>query len=368
LSENENDEDEDDRPTSMSHPYNLPPRLGTARPTPPPLPRQVQPTLSPPPLPRRVEVKPAAPLQVRVISRKEPLLTPSELDRFKNLLVFARSTVEGYFSGKHKSPYRGSSAEFADYKEYVAGDDVSHLDWRVYGRARRLFIRQYEEETDMVVYLLVDTSASMSYAGEKRQSKYLLAAKVAAALAYLMIHQGDKASLVTFSDTINQYYAPGGTRRHLFNLVAELEKVKPASTTGIAQALFECHSLFKKRGRLVILSDFFTDRRELFEALGLFLHRKFEILLLHVLDPDELQLPDVSVARFVDMETAEQVQVEPEEIRAAYRETMRRNVDTLAKEADECRIAHALVDTRRPYLEAIEAYLGFRGINKLSVS
>ena len=299
---------------------------------------------------------------------KTSILTPHELDRFKNLLVFARSTVEGYFSGKHKSPYRGSSAEFKDFREYAPGDDVANIDWRVFGRSRRFFLRQFEEETDMVVYLLVDASASMSYAGTRRQSKYLLAAKIAAALSYLMIHQGDKASLALFADTVSKFHPPGGTRRHLHSLVTELERVKPASTTGMAAALGECVALFRKRGRIVIVSDFLTDLPALFDALGPFLHRHFDLLLLHVVDPDELDLPAVSVAKFEDLETAERVQVEPEEIRAAYRKTMQRRIDDLALEADRRQVQHALVSTAQPYLDAIEAYLGFRGKNSLFAS
>lgn len=289
------------------------------------------------------------------------ILTPHELDRFKNLLVFARSTVEGYFSGKHKSPFRGSSSEFKDFREYAPGDDVANIDWRVYGRSGRFFLRQYEEETDMVVYLLVDASASMSYAGTRRQSKYLLAAKIAAALSYLMIHQGDKTSVTLFADTVTKFHPPGGTRRHLHSVVTELERVKPASTTGMAAALVKCVALFKKRGRIVIVSDFLTDLPELFDALGPFIHRRFDLLLLHVVDPDELELPAVSVAKFEDLETAERVQVEPEEIRTAYRETMQRRLAEFALEADRRRVQHALVSTAQPYLDAIEAYLGFRG-------
>ena len=141
--------------------------------------------------------------------------------------------------------------------------------------------------------------------------------------------------------------------------------MKPASTTGIARAISECNPLFKKRGKMVLLSDFLADRHEALEALGQFLHRKFDILLLHVVDPDELHLPPVNVAKFVDMETDEQVQVEPEEIREAYRENVRRSIDELAREADQRQISHALVSTQNPYLEAIEAYLGFRGTNTL---
>jgi uncharacterized protein (DUF58 family) len=218
----------------------------------------------------------------------------------------------------------------------------------------------------MVIYLLVDVSASMSYAGAGRQSKYLVAAKIAAALAYLMIQQGDKASLVLFAETLNRFLAPGGTRRHLHNLVTELERVEPASTTGIARALSECNSLFKKRGRIVILSDFWTGSAEFLDALSQFLHRKFEILLLHVLDPDELNLPPAEAARFQDMETREEVEVELEEIRSAYRDTVRQRLEYLAREANNRRINHAVVNTERPYLEAIEAYLGFRGTNTLS--
>lgn len=294
------------------------------------------------------------------------LLTPAELERFKNLLVFARSTVEGYFIGKHKSPYRGSSVEFADYKEYVPGDAINHIDWRAYGRARRLYIRQREAETDMVVYLVVDVSASMSYAGTGRQSKYVLAAKIAAALAYLMIHQGDKAALGLFAHELNRFVGPGGTGRHLHNLVNELERVQPSSTTGIADALHECNTLFKKRGRIVILSDFWTDPKGLFDALGQFLHRKFEILLLHILDPDELNLPAANAARFQDLETREEVEVEPDEIRAAFRETVRQRIDLLGRESALRCISHSLVSTQHPYLDAIEAYLGFRGRNTLS--
>ena len=300
------------------------------------------------------------------IKRRPSLLSPTELERFGNLLVFARSTVEGYFAGKHKSPYRGSSVEFADYKEYIPGDDPKRIDWRAYGRSRRLFVRQYEAETDMVVYLLVDVSASMDYAGNDPQSKYILAAKIAAALSYLMIHQGDKAALVLFAEKLKNFLPPGGTRRHLHNLVNELELAQPAFGTGIAQALSECDLLFKKRGRLVVLSDFWDDPRKTFEALSRFVHRKFEILLLHVAHPHELDLPGVHAARFHDMESHDEIEAEPEEIRTAYRDSARRRSEALAREANSRHISYALVNTRRPYLDAIEAYLGFRGTNTLS--
>jgi uncharacterized protein (DUF58 family) len=326
---------------------------------------------SPPPLPgiRRPSGSQPPPLPGKRADNRAPkpgLLTLEELERFKNLLVFAQVTVEGYFAGKHRSPYRGSSAEFADYKEYVPGDDLGRIDWRAYGRTKKLYIRQYEDETDMVVYLLVDTSASMRYAGGGRQMKYQLAAKVAAALSYLVMNQGDKAALGLFSDSLKTFLPPGGTRRHLHKLVTTLETVMPQAGTGIVQALTECGPVFKKRGKLVILSDFLTDQAALFDALGQFVHRRFEVLLLHVLDPDEMHLPVQNLARFIDLETGQEVEVDPEEIRAHYQVHRKQIVDNLGREANLRRINHRLVDTRRPYLDAIEAYLGFRGNQSFS--
>ena len=290
-----------------------------------------------------------------------PLLNEEELARFENLLVFAKVTVDGFFAGKHKSPKQGSAAEFADYKEYVAGDDLARLDWRVYGRTRRLYVRQFEEETDMAVYVLVDTSASMRYAGAKRQSKYILAAKIAAALSFLMLAQGDKISLGLFAERVTRFIPPGGTRRHLHQIITALEQVRPARATGLAKAIEECAAFIKKRGRLVIISDFLDDTDALFDALARFVHRKFGILLLHIADPDELQLPPLTAANFVDLETGESVQIDPEEIRGDYVARMEKVIGGIARAADLRQIEHRLVDTRRPYLDAIEAYLGFRG-------
>jgi len=325
--------------------------------------------MNPPPLPKPHGVSAVA---ARILPRRTPpplphgLLNIEELERFENLLVFAKTVVEGYFAGKHKSPNRGSAAEFADYKEYVTGDDLARIDWRVYGRTRRLYIRQFEEETDMVVYLLVDASGSMRYAGGKRPSKYLLAARIAASLAYLMLAQGDKAALVTFAEKITNVVPAGGTRRHLHRVVRALEDIRPGRGTGLARALEESAAMFKRRGRLVVISDFLDEPAPLFEALSQFVHRKFEVLLLHVVDPDELHLPDSAVAKFVDLETGETLQVDPEDIRASYQADMRALIDGLAREADLRQIQHRLVDTRRPYLDAIEAYLGFRGKNEMS--
>jgi uncharacterized protein (DUF58 family) len=311
---------------------------------------------TPPPLPKKISSDPVG---------LSPLLSIEELERFKNLLLFAQATVDGFFTGKHRSSHAGGSAEFRDYKSYVRGDPVEHIDWRAYGRTRRLFIRRHEDETDMVAYLLVDASGSMRYAGARRFSKFQHAARVAAALAYLMLKQGDKTALGLFGEKLKSYIPPGGTRRHLREILSTLESARPSAKTGLAAALREAASVFRKRGRLILLSDFLVkDQAEIFDALSEFKHRNFGILLLQVFDPDELDLPAHSVAKYVDMETAEEIEVDAEELRADYRKQVRDAIDALAREADARQIEYKLVNTGEPYTAAIEAYIGFRGHSK----
>jgi uncharacterized protein (DUF58 family) len=316
----------------------------------------------PPPLPKKPPPLPAKPPPLPVTTFRSQYLEPALLERFENLLVFARTTVEGYYAGRHKSPHFGFSAEFIEHKPYAPGDETNHIDWRVYARTRRLYSRKYLEETDMTIHLLVDGSASMNYSAEKREFKYSRVARIAAALAYLMLKQGDKAALGLFTDRLIQQIPPGGTRRHLFRLLQALESERPSqSLTDLPRAIQETASRWRKRGRLVVISDFLNcDLDALFDSLAALVHRGCEVLLMQVLDPDELALPNVSLARFVDMETHEEVQVEPEEIRASYEQQIQALTDTLRTQASRRRMDYQLINTASPFLDAIEAYLGFR--------
>jgi len=326
-----------------------PPPLPTERPQPPPLPGERPPTRL---------AKPLRPFGRR--PQKPTILNPEELERYRNLLVFARSKVEGYFVGRHKSPDHGSSSEFADYKKYTPGDDLQHLDWKVWGRSRRLFIRQFEEETDMTVYLLVDISRSMAYQGGASSPKALLAARIAAALSYLMLKQGDQVALGLYDEKLTEYISPGGTHRKLNEIVTTLERVTPTRRTALASALEQAEAVFRQRGRVVILSDFLDDMDGVLDALGRLLHRRFEVLLMQILDPHERELPPGGVARYEDLETGETMRVDPAELRAAYRQRMRDFVRELQAAAVQRTIDHHLVDAAEPYHSAIEAYLGFR--------
>lgn len=317
---------------------------------PPPLPR-----IAPPPLPQHAESRSSPAFHSRY-------LNPDELERFDNLLVFASTIVEGWLAGRHRSPHFGFSAEFVEHKAYVSGDDISTVDWQVYARTRKLYTRRFLEETDMTIHLLVDCSPSMACLAASREMKQSRAKRVAAALAYLMLKQGDKASVSLFSDRLVDHVPPGGTRRHLFQLLRALEKNLVATCrTDVARALHELSSQVRKRGRLVVVSDFLgVDVAAMFDALSVFVHRGFEVMLMQVLDPDELSLPDVNLARFRDSETGQEVQVEPEEIRAAYEREVQGLMDALGTQAVRRRISYSMHHVGSPYVAAIESYIHFR--------
>ena len=290
------------------------------------------------------------------------IMRPEDLDPFKNLVLFAEAIVEGWFAGKHRTLDYGANAEFAEYKAYVPGDPVNHIDWRVFASSRRLVVRKYREEKDMPGYLVVDMSRSMSYRQKGRDGKILRAARMAASLAYLMHRQGDKSALALFNHRLEKALPPGSTRGHLFELCSVLEDacMGARGQTLPHFALQECLPLFRRRGCLVVISDFFVDLEPLFDSLSQFLHRKFRIMLLHVLDPDEYHLPDVPMARFIDLESNDAIQVAPDEIRDTYTREIEGHIDTLRLECHRRGIHYHRLSTDQPYVEALEAWLGLR--------
>ncbi len=338
---------------------------------PPPLPHQRgasgdAPTPHPASLPRPptklVSLAPP-PLPMRSQFGSGKVLNPEDIDPLTDLLLFAKMVVEGWFAGKRRSLDFGSSAEFEEHKHYVPGDPVAMIDWKVYARSKDLVIRKHREEKNMTSYIVVDSSASMAYQGATRESKQTRAAKIAAALTYLMTKQGDESALTLFNDKIVDHVPSGSTRRHLYDVVTTLERSlqKPTGSTEAHAALDLCVPLFKKRGSLVVISDFFTDLDQLFDSLAQFQHRRYKVLLLHVSDPDERLLPDVPLARFVDMETRDSIQVAPDEIRKAYRAEMKAMTERIKSEAMRRGIEYQQLPTEDPYKDAIESWLGLRG-------
>ena len=215
----------------------------------------------------------------------------------------------------------------------------------------------------MSANLVVDVSGSMAYKAAGRDGKHLRAARIAASLAYLMQKQGDQFSLSLFNDSLVRHIPSGGTRRHLFDCLGALEDRLDLNRglTGAHSVLDLCVPLFKRRGSIIFISDFFTDLDRFFDAIAQFQHRRFDILLLHVIDPDERLLPEVPLARFVDMETGASIQVVPDEVRIAYRREMEAMTQRLATEALRRGLDYHILKTEEPYREALEAWLGLKG-------
>ncbi|HXG25206.1 MAG TPA: DUF58 domain-containing protein, partial [Chthonomonadales bacterium] len=288
-------------------------------------------------------------------------LRPQDLRQYRNLLFAAKMVVEGFYAGKHRSPYHDFSAEFADYRPYVPGDEIRAVDWRAAARTDRIYVKLFRKETDMSAYILVDKSASMGFQGEQGVSKYEYCAYLAAAISYLMLQQGDKPGLSLCDDGLRSFLPPRGTLAHLQGLMHGLERTIPSGPTHVSNALRTLFPLAKHRGLLIVLSDFLEDPTALFHVLGMFLHRKFSVLLFHVLTEEELYLPGTGTARFTDPEGPGALTVEPEVIRTAYRSELQAHLDALSTGAKARRIRYDLLTTATPYYKALSAYLTTRG-------
>lgn len=304
---------------------------------------------------------PSIPSSRHHVITSSSFLRPQDLRQYRNLLFAARLVVEGYYAGKHRSPYHDFSAEFADYRPYVPGDEIRALDWKAVARTDRLYVKLFRKETDMSAYLLIDKSASMGFAGEADVSKFDYCATLAAAVSYLMLKQGDRPGLATADDSIRTFIAPGSTLTHLHRLVYGLETTAPGGMTNVARALRTLFPLAKRRGLLIVLSDLLEEPADLFNALSMYLHRGFSVLLFHVLTEDELHLPRAAAARFTDPEGPGVLTVEPAAVRSAYQTEIGRWLGELNGGAKARGIHYRLLSTSTPYHEALRDYLTSRG-------
>ncbi len=284
-------------------------------------------------------------------------LKPEDIRRLKNYEFGARAMVEGYLSGRHRSKQRGASIEFHEYRSYSPGDDPGLVDWRVFARTDRHYLRTFEQETNMECHILLDSSASMAFPGNAnggRLSKLEYASFFAACLGWLVIHKTDRVSLQVFDRGIRSFLPPASTRRHLHEFLTTLENNRAGGETSLAEVLQRAHPLIKRKGTLVILSDFFDDPARIFHALNPFLHRGFRVHLFHVLDPWELTLPDRGLARFIDMENDERVVVHTGSVRAAWKREMRGHMRSLRRLAAARRVDYAMARTDRSYFELFD--------------
>lgn len=287
-------------------------------------------------------------------------LEPQALARVQNLSVVARGVVEGFISGLHSSPYKGFSVEFAEHREYTAGDDPRHLDYKMLARTDRLYIKQYEEETNMRVQIFLDISGSMGYSREGQFSKLQYASYLTAVLSYLMTRQQDSVGLTTFDTDVRLDMPARSSPRHFNEMMRQLEAVKPSKETNIAATLHKLAARFKRRCLIVLISDLYDEPEDVIRALHHFRHRRHEVILFHVFDKAELEFPFKDVIAFHDLETDERIQVDPAYVREAYIEQVNAFIDTYRRACAETQIDYVMTDTSVPYDFMLSKYIAKR--------
>ena len=282
--------------------------------------------------------------------------------------------MEGIYSGRHVSPARGHSTEFTDYRAYMPGDEISDIDWKVFGRSDKLVVKLFEHHSDMTVNLVVDASASMAYAGvdgdQKPRtkkpshaaiSKYDHACRLAAAVAFLTTKQQDKVSLATVQQGLKSFDRPMSSFSHLGGLLKTLEDTQPTGEANLPEALRQLASQTNKRGVFIVISDLLDDFDDTLSALSALLHRGSEIILFHVLHADELHLPKLGQSVFIDSESNARVSLNIDDVRSEYQRRMKAFIAKWTHACRGRRMDYNLVSTATPSIESLEQYLISRG-------
>jgi uncharacterized protein (DUF58 family) len=280
----------------------------------------------------------------------------ASLDKFS---LRARLIVEGFIIGLHKSPYHGFSVEFSDHRQYNPGDSIGAIDWKVYGKTNRYYIKRYEEETNLKAYIIVDHSASMGYSsGEVSKLDYAKA--FASALTYLMLSQQDAVGLLSYAQTLTSYIPPRSMRSYMSVLFKELYGLQPESSTNTAAVLHTLADRIKKRGLIILISDLLDDPHAILQGLQHFRHQKHEVLVFHIQDAQELEFDFKRETEFVDAETGEKLLVNPWQTRSEYRQAYEDAATYLKTRCHEALIEYNGINTQTPFDDALLRYLSKR--------
>ena len=278
--------------------------------------------------------------------------------RISNMQLLARTVVEGFILGLHRSPYRGFSVEFAEYRQYSPGDEIKHIDWKVYGKTDRHYIKQFEEETNLVCNILLDASGSMAYKSrEDGLSKLDYGARLAACLAYFMMRQRDATGLTIFDTEVRASLPPRLRQSHMQHLLTELEQVEPGGETNIAGPMHGLAETLKRVGLTIIISDLLDDPEAVLSALQHFRFKGHDVIVFHVMDDAELTFPFDTMTEFTDVETGEKQLISPEGMRPVYMEELRRFLTVYEKGCASVRADYKLFDTKTPLDLALSEYL-----------
>lgn len=282
---------------------------------------------------------------------------PTSLAKYGRLSMVARTVVEGFLTGVHKSPYKGFSVEFAEHRQYYPGDEIRHIDWRVFGKTDRYYIKEFEEETNLKAHLLVDASGSMGYAGQ-HLSKFQYAQYIAASLAYLMLHQLDAVGLATHDTRVRTMLPPRASSKHLLLLLDALEKTAPGGETSMAPIWHELAGQIKRRGMIIILSDCFDRIELLLRALRHFRFKRHEVILFHILAPEEIEFPFKKWTQFRNLEVSDhKLLVDPQRLRKEYLQNFNSFCTELREKAGRMQIDYHQMRTDEPIDRALGIYL-----------
>lgn len=287
-------------------------------------------------------------------------LDPEIVSKLKGMELRARMVVEGFVAGLHKSPYHGFSVEFAEHRQYMPGDDIRDIDWKVYAKSDRHYIKQYEEETNLKAYLLLDCSASMAYRSGDRVSKLDYAGLVSGALSYMMLRQRDAVGLVTFDEAMRKYIPPRSKSGHLHVLLNEIAGQTPSKETNVSNVLHEMAERIKRRGLVIILSDLLDDADSIIGGLKHFRHNRHEVIVFHILDPRERDFAFPREAIFKDMETGEEMTTLPYQIKKDFAREVGAFGDRIASACRQSNIDYYPIDTATPFDKALYAFLSKR--------
>ena len=287
-------------------------------------------------------------------------LDPVFLSKLANMDLVARCAVEGFFSGLHPSPFHGFSVEYSDHREYHPGDELKFVDWKVYGRSDKLYIKQFQQETNTIAYILLDSSKSMSFSGEGPVSKIDYGSFLAAALSYLMLKQGDSTGLVLFAEGVTNQISPKSKRAHLKTILVELQHNRPSGRTNLARVLHTIAETTKRRGLVILISDLLDDEGDILKGLAHLKFLKHDVIVFHTMDHQELNLDYEGLIQFEDLESRAKIRTFPRSLRQKYRQRVAEFLSDIEHGTRTNDVDYCLVDTSKPLDRALMAYLAKR--------
>ena len=291
------------------------------------------------------------------MSSVEKYLKPEVINQIKRLDLRAQFVVRGFLQGLHASPFHGFSVEFSEHRKYTYGDDPKDIDWLVYAKTDKFYVKKFEAETNITGYLVMDLSQSMGYTYRQDLSKFDYAICLAASLCYLMIHQQDPVGLITFDDRVRHSIAPRSKRTHLGNVLSHLSRLRPAGETDVSHSLIQIAAMLRHRSLVMVFSDLLVDQEPVIRSLRQLRHGGHDVILFHVLDEAEVQFPFRGMVEFEEPESMDRVQVDADHFRRDYIQEMEEFRETYRRECFQSGIDYVPLDTSMPFDKALLEYL-----------